>query len=235
MKATFTALPKLTVTKTGSGTVTGPGIGCGSDCTERYANGTVVVLSATPASGYAFTGWSGACTGTDVCTVAMTAAKSVKATFTALPKLTVTKTGSGTVTGPGIGCGSDCTESYVQGTVVVLSATPASGYAFTGWSGACTGTDVCTVTMDAAKSVKATFTVLRKLTVTRSGLGTVTGPGIDCGSDCTELYLNSTTVTLVAVPASHSAFTGWSGACTGTDVCTVAMTAAKSVKATFAP
>ena len=40
---------------------------------------------------------------------------------------------------------------------MTLNATPGDGWAFTGWSGACSGTAECTVTMDAAKSVTATF------------------------------------------------------------------------------
>jgi uncharacterized repeat protein (TIGR02543 family) len=90
------------------------------------------------------------------------ATKSVTATFKAIPKytLTVTKYGSGAVTSnpAGIDCGSDCREPYPSGTPVSLSATPATGYYFSGWSGACAGTGACTVTMTAAKSVTATFT-----------------------------------------------------------------------------
>ena len=46
-------------------------------------------------------------------------------------------------------------------------------------------------------------------------------------------YTSGTSVTLVAVPATGSTFAGWSGACTGTGTCTVAMTAARTVTATF--
>ncbi len=62
---------------------------------------------------------------------------------------------------PGISClafgGGDCTESYVGGTQVTLSAANSVLYLFTGWSGACTGTGPCNVMMDAAKSVTAHF------------------------------------------------------------------------------
>ena len=72
--------------------------------------------------------------------------------------LTLTKagTGSGTVTGPGINCGSDCAESYASGTVVSLTATPSAGTTFTGWSGACTGGS-CQIFMNGAKGVTANF------------------------------------------------------------------------------
>ncbi|MBL8252925.1 MAG: M6 family metalloprotease domain-containing protein, partial [Candidatus Competibacter sp.] len=96
------------------------------------------------------------------------------------PTLTISKTGSGTVTSSpaGISCGSDCTESYVPlpaPAVVTLTATAAAGSTFAGWSGACSGTGGCVVTMDAAKSVTATFTAdsstsLRLAGLTASGL-----------------------------------------------------------------
>ena len=67
----------------GSGTVTSSpsGITCGSTCSASFASGTSVSLTATPAAGSSFTGWSGACTGTGACTVAVTQASSVTATF----------------------------------------------------------------------------------------------------------------------------------------------------------
>lgn len=70
-------------------------------------------------------------------------------------------TGSGTVTSSptGINCGGDCAEVYSHGTMVMLTATPAVGSTFLGWSGACTGTGTCTVTMTVARSVSATFSL----------------------------------------------------------------------------
>jgi aryl-phospho-beta-D-glucosidase BglC (GH1 family) len=158
----------LTVTKAGagSGTVTSTpsGINCGGTCSASYANGTSVTLTATAASGSAFAGWSGACSGAAACTVSMTAARAVTATFNSTAttfSLAVTKTGtgSGTVTSSpsGISCGSTCTANYASGTSVTLTAVAASGSAFAGWSGACTGTSTCTLSMTAVRNVTATF------------------------------------------------------------------------------
>lgn len=75
--------------------------------------------------------------------------------------LNITKTGTGTgsiSSNPsGIACGATCSAAFNSGTSVALTATPAAGSRFAGWSGVCTGTTTCTVTMDAAKSVTATF------------------------------------------------------------------------------
>jgi PKD repeat protein len=93
----------------------------------------------------------------------MPAHQSVTATFTSATTFTLSVSnagsGSGTVTSSpaGINCGTNCSAAYNSGTVVNLTATPASGSTFTGWSGACTGTAACSVTMSADQSVTATF------------------------------------------------------------------------------
>jgi hypothetical protein len=238
--------PTLTVALAGagSGTVTSSpaGISCGTSCSAMFAAGTSVTLTATPASGSSFTGWSGACSGTSTCTVTLSAAATVTANFSTTA-LTVTPagTGSGTVTSSpaGISCGTSCSSAFAAGTVVTLTATPASGSSFTGWSGACSGTaKTCSVTMNAAESVTATFASLTMpLTVveTGTGAGTVTSTpaGISCGATCNYAFTTGSTVSLAAVAASGSSFTGWGGACSGTGACTVTMSAAENVTANF--
>ena len=80
--------------------------------------------------------------------------------------LTVRKACSakGTVTASpgGIACGRDCDEGYAAGTPVTLTATPATGATFAGWSGACAGTGHCTVTLNQSTSVTASFTKRRR-------------------------------------------------------------------------
>jgi len=248
--ATFaTTAYNLTVTKsgTGTGTVTGSDgfINCGSTCSVNYSSGTSITLTASATSGSTFSGWSGGgCSGTGTCTVTMTAATSVTATFTPVYSLTVTNstTREGTVTGGNglINCGSTCSANYQVGTSVTLTASANSGYTFTGWlGGGCSGTGTCTVTMTAATSVTATFaTTVYNLTVRKSGTGTGTVTGgnglINCGSTCSVNYSSGTSVTLTASATSGSTFSGWSGACSGTRTCTVTMTAAKSATAAFA-
>jgi len=168
--------------------------------------------------------------------------------------LLVNKSGEGTVTGGDINCGTVCNNLYLLGTNISLLATPATGYIFAGWSGACTGKDVCLVTMDAAKTVTATFTVVNKpvLTIIKSLMGRgwvkskkttlvaaavaiLSDPDIDCGDVCVKEYESETTVTLVAEPEPGYSFSGWSGACSGTGECTVAVSDVTSVTANFIP
>ena len=90
----------------------------------------------------------------------------VMVVVTTNPLLTVNKAGngSGTVTSnpAGIDCGNGCSAAFAPNTVVTLTATPMAGSLFSGWSGACTGSgNTCQVTMDAAKSVTATFTAVQ--------------------------------------------------------------------------
>jgi len=237
----------LTVSKAGNGagtvTSTPAGISCGATCTVSPLANSQVTLSATPAAGSLFTGWSGACSGTGACTVAMSAAQSVTAIFSLQTyALTVSKAGNGAGTvasiPAGISCGATCTSGFATGTSVVLIASPGAGSVFAGWSGACSGTGACTVAMSAAQNVTASFTLqIFPLTVLRAGNGAGmvvgTSVGISCGAGCAANLLANTQVTLSAVPAAGSLFAGWSGACGGTGACTVAMSAAQNVTATF--
>jgi hypothetical protein len=159
----------LTVAKNGagSGTVTSTpaGIDCGSACSAQYDSGTMVTLTPTPAMASVFAGWSGcdAVSGT-TCTVTMSAARSVAASF-AVQRFTLTVTkqglGRGTVTSApdGINCDSTCSAPYDSGTVVTLTATPATLLSiFMGWTGCNTVSGAtCIVNMSAAKSVTANF------------------------------------------------------------------------------
>jgi hypothetical protein len=171
--------------------------------------------------------------------------------------LTVMKTGTGggNVAATGLQCSATtCTGQYPRTTAgafqqVTLSAAPDAYSTFAGWmmNGGCTGASPCTVTMDSAKMVIATFTAKNvKVTVTNVGLagqsGTVTaGDGtLTCaaGSTCGPLDHPATpSFTLVATPTGGSTFIGWSGGgCKGVKpTCTVALTSDMSVTATFGP
>jgi len=182
----------LTITKAGSGNgtvISSPaGISCGSDCSETYLYGQVVTLTATPAVGSSFAGWSGDPDCSDG-QVAMDADKICTATLSLQSRnLTVTKAGSGTgavISNPaGIDCGSDCSEIYFYGQVVILTATPEAGSNFAGWSGDLDCSDG-QVTMNAEKTCIATFsksfvnpsegTLGTVITISGAGYGTKKG------------------------------------------------------------
>jgi hypothetical protein len=157
----------VSVTGTGSGKVTSPGgISCPSTCSHTYARNGSDTLTATATPGSTFAGWSGgSCSGTGTCHVVMLASKSVTAEFTLNPPNTDTLTvslagtGSGKITSSGgISCPSTCDHTYTTGTADTLSAVPAPGSRFTGWSGGgCSGAGTCKVTVSSALSVTANF------------------------------------------------------------------------------
>jgi hypothetical protein len=61
----------------------------------------------------------------------------------------------------GIDCGATCSAQYTQHSSVTLTATPAAGSTFSGWSGACSGTGACTVALEANAAVGASFTAIK--------------------------------------------------------------------------
>jgi uncharacterized repeat protein (TIGR02543 family) len=233
----------LTAFISGNGMVTSTDgfISCPGMCSHLYPVNTQVTLNAAPASGLTFTGWSGACTGTGSCNVTVTQNLSVTATFSQLNYvLTVSTNGSGSVTSKDsdINCPGVCGYSYSDGTQVTLNATQATGWSFTGWSGACSGTGSCNVTMTQDLSVAATFTQNQgfySLTVSTGGAGTVTSKDgfIICPGTCSHTYQANSQVTLNATPTPGGIFSGWSGACSGTGSCMVIMTQNLSVTAIF--
>jgi len=138
----------VAVDPAGTGT-TNPAAGA-----HLYDTGTEVDVTATPAAGYQFDFWSGACSGTGTCSVTMDGNKSVTAHFKQIMynlTVAVNPVGAGT-TDPAVGV-----HAYAAGSVVAVTATPATGFTFTGWSGACAGTGPCSVTMDGNKTVTANF------------------------------------------------------------------------------
>ena len=126
-------------------------------------------------TGYTFAGWSTTPTGAVV--YADGATYNFSADITLYAQWTVNTytltvatagTGSGNVT-PGSGV-------YNHGTVVTVTATPATGSIFAGWSGACSGMGDCVVTMTTNLNVTATFAInTYTLTYTAGANGTISG------------------------------------------------------------
>jgi hypothetical protein len=152
--------PGFTLTVTGSGFVSGSTVQWNSATrTTTFVSGTQLT-AAIPASDIASTGTANV----TVTNPAPGGGTSNTVTFTVQAAssftLTVIRSGNGLVTSQpgGINCGSVCVTSYASGTVVTLTAIPSKSQKFVGWTGACTGTaTICTVTMNDAKSVGASF------------------------------------------------------------------------------
>ncbi|MGY3089348.1 putative repeat protein (TIGR02543 family) [Hymenobacter sp. UYAg731] len=262
----------LTTAVFGSGTITK------SPSQTTYANGTSVTLTATPAAGFQFSGWSGAATGTaNPLSVTMNANKNITATFTAIPAgqsvISYTLVNADTngdiqtlTTGATLNLATLPTRNLNvrantnPGTVgsVAMSLTGAAtrdqtesvapyalfsdaggaynpwtpavgsysltGTPFTAGGGGGTAGTPLSVTFSVVDQAGPTYT----LTTATVGSGTVTK------SPNAASYLSGTSVTLTATPGAGFTFTGWSGSATGsTNPLSVAMTANKSITATF--
>lgn len=235
----------------GSGTVTSTpaGISCrvtagqaSGTCAASFASDAAVTLTAVPDAGSTFAAWGGDCAsaaGALTCQLTPSAARTASVTFTALRTLGVTLagTGAGQVTSApaGVDCAqagaAGCTAPFLDGTVVTLTATPAATSQFAGWGGACSdAASTCTVTLDQARTVTATFT-LRRVTLTLQlagpGAGTVTATGTSVSNgtctttgqavSCAVTADVGTAVVLTAAPDPATSVGGtWSGGpCTG--------------------
>jgi len=200
-------------------------------CSAEFDEGTVVTLTSQQASGSVFVEWSGDCSGSGACQVTMDQMRNVTAEF-ALDEqlLEVEVTGDGSVTSSpvGIDCPGDCTESYLTGTVVTLDAVADSGSQFDGWSGACSGTGACQVTMDQMQSVSAEFTepgFILQVNIGGNGSGVVTSApvGINCPNDCSEAFDEGQSVSLLPSPDAGFFFQNWAGDCIGGGLCDLTM------------
>jgi hypothetical protein len=151
------------LTTSGPGAVAAdvPGLQCASTCTTTWNSGQRLSLRATPGAGARLVRWGGACSGSAGCIVTVGGGATVSATFApASFRLRVSVAGKGAVrsASPGITCRPRCSATFPSFTPVRLTATPAKGWRFRSWTGACKGArKTCTVPMSAASSARATF------------------------------------------------------------------------------
>jgi hypothetical protein len=234
LAASFAPIPQqtLTVQTSGEGTLTSEpvGIDCAAgSCSEHFDEGATVTLTATPAI-HSQVAWGGcsAVPSPTQCEVKMSEAKSVSATFTPIHHLlTVTVVGAGSVSassGALSGCSASagsCSSSYAEGDTVTLSASPAAGSSFAGFSGACGGTGPCHLTIAADTAVTANFAALLaipipaqltlgKLTVKGASATlklSVSGPGSlsAAGSDLKSASAATSSAGVVTLPLALSA------------------------------
>ncbi len=111
--------------------------------------------------------------------------------------------GQGTVSGSGINCGDTCLAAYNAGTVVSLSAAAAPGSTFNGWSGGgCSGTGLCTVTMNANVTITANFITTPVPTTVPTTTTTSVKPTTTTTSVPTTISTTSTTSVPTTIPTT---------------------------------
>ncbi len=216
-QASFSATRKLSVYLNGiSGnsiiSSNPSGIDCPGTCSFDFVENGVIALSAAYVAGYTFDGWSGACDGNQGCDVTLSTDQAVSATYSTNITnytLTVTRSGNGVVTSSpaGIDCGSICSKTYTAGTNITLTATPAAGYQFDGWSGAgCSGTGTCVFNHNADITVTADFSLKP---VTDCGTGVIYDQGGTNGYG-RELVVNDNSISqptdIAFIPGMTDAF-----------------------------
>ncbi|MDO6388675.1 malectin domain-containing carbohydrate-binding protein [Pontibacter sp. BT731] len=216
----------LTTSTTGNGSV-----GRSPD-QSNYTAGTEVTLTATPASGYTFAGWSGDASGTtNPLTLTMNSNKNITATFTAVQQtaysLSVIVSGNGTVTS------NPDEASHPAGSEVTLTAVPAVGFQFSGWSGDASGDiNPLVLTMDGNKEVTAGFTAVAEETYTitaEAGTG-----GSTSLTPSKSSYASGDNVKITATPDANYEFVNWTGDITDTsNPLSVTVTGNLAVKANF--
>lgn len=229
----------------GHGTVTSdlPGINCGTTCSALFGVGEMVTLTAAAEGGSIFSGWGGACSGTDLCVVTMDAAKTVTATFndtqgpTAPTGLTTTATGAsqinltwtastdnGEVAGYLVErCqGSGCSNFAQIATTTVTTYNDIGLLPSTSYRYRVRATDTAGNLGGYSSVAGATTAANPVLKVIKSGTGagtvTTSPAGINCGATCSASFVSGTSITLTASAETGSTVASFSGECAGTAV-----------------
>ncbi|MCL4857777.1 MAG: carboxypeptidase regulatory-like domain-containing protein [Caldilineaceae bacterium] len=221
LQAQFEPIPyTLTITSVGAGSVTrNP-----SRATHHF--GEEVTLTALADVGWSFSDWGGDLSGaTNPVSLTIDGDKAITATFVQNQHtLTVNPVGSGSV------ARNPDQPTYPFGATVTLTAVPANGWQFAGWSGDLSGaTNPVSLTIDGDKAITATFVQNQHtLTVNPVGSGSV------ARNPDQPTYPFGATVTLTAVPTNGWQFAGWSGDLSGAlNPAPLVMDGDKTVTATF--
>ena len=209
---------------------TNPAVG-----TYPIDEGATFSVTAFPNSGYRFVGWTGDINNANASiSFTVTAATNLIANFELIPTTTYTLTTSVLPAGTGNIIKNPEGTVFYEGDIVTLTAIPATGWQFDGWSGDASGTtSPINVTMNANKNITANFSQIVNppgtfsLTISVIGQGTTNPSG-------TNSYDENIVVAVTAIPASGWLFYTWSGNASGSNPnINVTMNANKAIVATF--
>ncbi len=228
-------------------------------CSASAPWGTQVTLTATPDPVSAFVGWGGACAGNDTptCTVQLTTALDVSASFAPrqVPlQLTLVGPGEGFVTVDGrtacaIAAGVPsvtCTVTVPLGTIVQLGATPLPSTRFGGFTGDCNASGSCPLAVTVPRAVTAQF-ALRTFTLTASPSGQGGGTTLVNGAPfctlvaggtaapCTRTVVWGDVLLIDQAPATGSVVAALTGNCAAGGPCRVVVKADVQVAPRFEP
>lgn len=195
-----------------------------------YQQGETVTVTAPTATGYTFTGWSGASSSANsTVTVTIDENKALTANYT---PINYTLTVDAFPTAGGTVSRNPNNSTYTHNQSVTVTATPSTGYKFTGWSGASSSANsTVTVTMDGNKTLTANF---EALTYTLETCVSQNIGGAVSRSPNKDIYTHGEQVTVIATPSTGYTFTGWSGASSSTNATvTITMNDNKTLTAYF--
>ena len=244
----------LVVHKVGKGTVECEvsGNGTPGPCASSYAEGTELILRATPSAGYVFIGWTDEYCSfyeSEPCELTIEEEPvTVTAEFGLIPKYALTVklagSGKGEVECEVVGSGTvgPCASTYLEGTELALYATPNSGSIFVEWSDEYCffyGSEPCELTIEEEPvTVTAEFGLIPKYALTvklaGSGKGEVECEVVGSGTvgPCASTYLEGTELALYAAADPGSEFVEWSGDCLN-ETCALTIEEPATVTATF--
>lgn len=215
------ALATYSITATAS-----PTVGGSVSCTASVEHGGTGSCTATANTGYSFAGWAG-CSSVNgaVCSLSnVTSNRTIRADFTLnsyLVTATINPVSAGT---------ASCTSPVNHGSSASCTATAATGYALSGWSGACVGSSCSIASVTSNTTVTANFELLPTYNVSTASI-----PSEGGSVSCTQNIVSGTSGSCTAKANLGFRFTGWGGDCAGTaTTCSLTnVTTAKSVTANF--
>ena len=225
----------LTINTEGEGSVSRT-LQSGNESGGDYLSGSVVELTATAASGWQFSHWTGDLSESEnPDQITMNSNKSVTAIFVSdTYTLTVNTEGEGSV-GRVLQSGNESGGSYTSGSVVELTATAASDWEFSHWTGDVTGSaNPAQITMNSDKSVTAVFvSESYTLTVNTEGEGSVSKT-LQSGSESDGQFESGSVVELTANAEDGWEFVRWQGDLSGgQNPQSITINANKTVTAVF--